>query len=134
MPDIRKDLLGGYEVSLKNENSYLSYNNSKYPWTNERLDKCEAQQAIELEWNHPIEVTSISFGVMKDLNSYRLYRHIGAIQLSFLSDSYTWIENTQVTHTGLNGTNYMHETKLLNTVVARGLRIDFYPTYRTDGR
>ena len=69
---------------------------------------------------------------MKDLNSYRLNRHIGAIQLSFLSDSYTWIENTQVTHTGLDGTNYMHETKLLNAVVARGLRIDFYPTYLAD--
>ena len=63
-------------------------------------------------------------------DSYSLETQIGAIQLSFLSDSYTWIENTEVTHTGLDGTNYMHESKLTNAVVARGLRIDFYPIYK----
>ena len=66
MPDIREDLLGGFSLSLANRDEWLSFNNSKYPWSNETSGKCEAQQAIELEWNHPIEVTSIIFGVIND--------------------------------------------------------------------
>jgi hypothetical protein len=52
--------------------------------------------------------------------------------LSFLSDSYVWELNTEITHTGLDGTEQKYETPLVNTKVARGLRVDFVPRWVDD--